>query len=109
MQFWGIMSVVRDQAASQGERKVNSQASVETSLLENPEIILDKPTNTSQAKHLPLYTRSLERQQVAALEHGKAFKPLQGWGSVSCRAKTLIPMELHCNPSTAWLWGEKKR
>lgn len=47
------MSVVRDQNCELRKKKVNSEALLETPLLENPDVIFDKPMNICQAKEIP--------------------------------------------------------
>lgn len=92
--------------------KENPESLLETPLLENPEIILDKPTNICQAKEIPQCIRKLKRRDGRqGSERDKKLNPYESetWGTMSCRAKTLIPRELQCKlSSTHGLGGRKE-
>lgn len=116
LQFWGIMSVVREQTTNRvggGRTKIkeNPEALPETPLLESPEIILDKPTNICQAKEIPQCIWKLKRRDGRQCsERDKKLNPYKSetWGTKSCRAKTLIPRELQCKLSSTRVLGGRK-
>lgn len=56
-QLWEIRLWIR-------KKKVNSEALLETPLLQNPDIIFEKPTNICQAKEIPQCIWKLKRQQA---------------------------------------------